>query len=259
MNPPKPDRPRLRKREILFAVTMGVIAASGAAIMLDDDGGGSSGREDAAPTEQTYQVRDFERISSIGPQDVEVTLGDAFSVRAEGFTADLEVVVENGELIIRPRNGVGSNFDELDSTMLYVTLPKLTRMHMNGSGEISLGQIAGDKFEAVIEGFPGEMRIEGLQVDEAEFTISGVGGSITAAGTAGATRVTINGIGEVQAGELQSQRAAVTVNGPGEVELAVQDEANVSVQGPGEVDIDGPARCTVSTSGNGTVSCGDQE
>lgn len=258
MNAPKPDRPRLRKREVLFAVTMGVIAATGAAILLDDDDGGSSSREDAAPTEQAYQLRDFERISSIGPQDLQVTFGDAFSVRAEGSTADLEVVVENGELVVRPRDGIGSNWNELDETTLFVTLPKLTRMHLNGSGEILLDQVTGDSFEALIEGFPGEMHIEGLQVGEAEFTING-GGTIAASGTAGATRVTINGIGEVQAGDLQSQRAAVTVRGPGDVELAVQEEANVSVLGPGEVDIDGPARCTVSTSGPGSVSCGDQD
>ena len=70
--------------------------------------------------------------------------------------------------------------------------------------------------------------------------------------------MTINGPGEVQAGELRSQTAAIEVNGPGDVELAVEQEADISVQGPGEVDIDGPARCSISTSGPGSVSCGNR-
>lgn len=248
---------RLRKREVVLAVAAGALAAGGAAMVLEVNDESDSVPVTAAE-EKTYQVGAFERISTSGPQDIEVEFGETHSVRAEGAIARLQVLVEDGELIIRPRDGMGWDWPGFDSTTLYVTLPRLTRVSLNGSGEIAIDKVRSDRFEGVIEGFGGEIEIKGLEVDQAEFTINGPG-SIAAAGTAGATRVTINGPGELQAGDLQSQTATVTVRGPGDVELAVEQEAEVSVEGPGEVDIDGPARCTVSTSGPGSVSCSGPE
>lgn len=259
MKPP-PERPRLRKREIVFAVAAGVVAAGGAALILDSDDGGPGPRHAAnEPTEMTYQLADFERISTTGPQDIEIVYGEAFAVHAEGVVNRLEVVVENGELVIRPREGIGWNWPGFDSTTIQVTMPRLTRVSLTGSGEVTIdGGFKGETFSGIIQGFPGSMQIDGLDVDQADFTINGPG-EIVAEGTARATRMTINGPGEIQAGGLQSQTAAIKVNGPGEVELAVEQEAEVSVDGPGEVDVDGPARCTISTSGPGSVSCGNQE
>jgi hypothetical protein len=255
-----PDRPRLRKREILFALTAGVVAAGGAMAILDTDGGGGNGLRSAAnePSEMTYQLANFERISTTGPQDLEITYGETFAVHADGAVSRLEVVVENGELVIRPRNGVGWDWADFDSTKVSVTMPRLTRVALTGSGEVSVDQVKGDRFSGVVQGFDGSIVVNGLEVDQAEFTINGPG-EIVAAGTARATHMTINGPGEVQAGSVRSQTATINVNGPGDVELAVEQEADVSVQGPGEVDIDGPARCTISTSGPGSVSCGNQD
>lgn len=254
-----PERPRLRKREIVFAVAAGVVAAGGAALILEGDGDGFERQvEVSQPSEMTYQLAGFERIATTGPQDVEIELGDTFSVRADGAVGRLEVAVENGELVIRPRNGIGGDWSDFDSTTVFVTMPRLTRVSLTGSGDVSIDQVRGDRFSGVVEGWAGSILVNGLQVEEAEFTINGPG-DIVAAGTARATRMTINGPGEIQAGDLRSQTAAITVNGPGDVELAVEQEANVSVQGPGEVDIDGPARCTISTAGPGSVSCGNQD
>jgi hypothetical protein len=260
MRPTDSARPRLRKREIVFAVAAGAVAAGTAALLLSDDiGPGPGNLPGVAPSEATYQLAGFERISSTGPQDVEVEFGEAFSVRAEGAVGELEVVVENGELVIRPRRGIGWNWPGLDGSRIHVTMPRLVRVALNGSGDVSVdGGFTGERFTGLIEGFAGSILVDGLAVEEAEFTINGPG-EIVAEGTARAARMTINGPGEIQAGGLQSQTAVIIVNGPGDVELAVEQEAEVSVQGPGEVDIDGPARCTISTSGPGSVSCGSED
>ena len=206
----------------MFAVAAGVVAAGGAAALILDDGGGPGPRAVVGePSEMTYQLAGFERIATTGPQDLEIEFGETFSVRADGAVSRLEVAVENGELVIRPRDGIGWDWPGFDSTKISVTMPRLTGVSLNGSGDINIGRVKGDRFSAVIEGFPGSMMIDGLEVDEAEFTISGPG-EIVAAGTARATRMTINGPGEIQAGALRSQTAAITVNGAGDVELAVE-------------------------------------
>ena len=259
MRPSPTDRPRLRKREIAFALAAGAVAAGGATLILDTGGGGPGTRTEASePKEMVYRVADFERIAATGPQDVEIEFGETFSVRADGAVSRLQVVVENGELVIRPRDGTGWEWSDFASTKIHVTMPRLTRVSLTGSGDITIDRVKGDSFSALVDGFGGSILVDGLEVDQAEFTINGPG-DIEAAGTARATRMTINGPGEIQAGELRSQTAAIKVNGPGDVELAVEQEADISVQGPGEVDIDGPARCSISTSGPGSVSCGSQD
>ena len=108
--PTPPTGRRLRKREIAFALAMGALAAGGAGALLSIEGehGGPPPRA-VAVEENTYQLGEFERISTFGPQDIEIAFGETHSVRAEGTLASLEVLVENGELIIRPRDGMGSD------------------------------------------------------------------------------------------------------------------------------------------------------
>jgi hypothetical protein len=255
--PGPPTQRRLRKREIVLAISAGALAAAAAAGILSESGeGGPPFVVVNEADERTYQLADFERISTTGPQDVEITFGETFAVRAEGATGSLEVVVEDGELIIRPRNGW--DIPGLGSTKLFVTMPTLRRIAMTGSGDVSIDQLKGDRFTGVIEGFAGDFNIEGLDVDEAEFTISGPG-DITAAGVARTTRITIEGPGEFKASDLRTERAVVMVRGPGDVQLTANSEAEVTVEGPGEVDIDGTASCTVTKSGPSSVSCGDRD
>ena len=255
---PVPQRPRLRKREILFAVAMGGLAAGGAALVLDEsnDGGAPMIVVNAAP--QTYELAPFEGISTVGPQDVVVTFGETQSVRSEGSPealGQLEVVVEDGELLIRPRNQFRFGFDwgSLRGATYHVTVPRLESVSLAGSGDIRVDRVRGDSFTGTIAG-PGEIAIADMQVDEADFRIGG-SGNVVVAGTAREAKVAIGGSGEVRAAGLRSETADISIGGSGDVALTVQDEARVSIAGSGDVDITGPASCSVTKMGSGEVSC----
>ncbi len=255
-----PERPRLRKREIVFAVAAGVVAAGGAAFLLDEGGGGPDMRPAiGGPSAMTYQVAPFEEISTVGPQDVVVTRGDEMTVRSEGSPEALsllEAVVEDGQLIIRPkdRSFGGFNWGRVASATFYVTLPQLKGVALAGSGDIRVDRVEGDSFEGSIAG-PGELSILSMEVDDADFTIGG-SGNLVAVGNARETRVSIGGSGEVRAGGLRSETASVSIGGSGDVALTVNDKADVSIAGSGDVDISGPARCSVTQMGSGNVQCG---
>ena len=257
-----PKKTGLRFREIAFAVTMGALGAGGAALLLSVDDGPSpivvAGDPAATAGRMTYMVAEFGEISSVGPQDVVVTRGDTYAVRAEGSPealALLEVVVDDGELTIRPKEQFRFGFDwsRVASATFYVTVPQLEEVSLAGSGDIRIDRIEGESFSGTIAG-PGELAIATLEVDEADFRIGG-SGNVVAAGTAREARVSIGGSGEVRAGGLLSQTASVSVGGSGNVALTVQDEAQVSIAGSGDVDISGPARCSVSRMGSGNVRC----
>ncbi len=257
MRPSQPERPRLRKREIVFAVAAGVVAAGGAALILDSDDGGPPAQAYGGTREMTYQAADFDQISTSGPQDVNVTLGDSFAVRSEGSPQaleQLEAVVVNGKLTIQPKRGFNwGNWRSLQPATFYVTLPKLEAVAVAGSGDVSIDRIEGERFDGSIAG-PGSLAIATMAVGDATFSIGGQG-DVTVAGTARNTHVAIAGTGEVQGGGLSSDTASISIGGTGDVSLTVQKEANVSIMGTGDVDISGPGRCSVTQMGTGDVTC----
>jgi hypothetical protein len=254
------ERPRLRKREIIGALSAGALAAGTAALILSDEVGSSREPVAEASDAKTYQVEDFQQISTEGSQDVEITFGETPGVRAEGAPDaldQLEVVVEDGELVIRPSNRFRGDWESLRSATFFVTVPRLERVSMAGSGDISVDRIESDTFSGEIAG-SGTLAITQMTVDSADFSIGG-SGNVSAAGTARDTRVSIGGAGEVEAAGLRSDTARVSIGGVGDVELTVNDKADISIAGQGDVEISGTARCSVSRFGIGEVSCNGVE
>jgi len=254
-----PQPARLRKREILFALAMGGLAAGGAALILDDDEdqGFTPVVAAAQGPDSLSDLAPFEAIATVGPQDVVVTYGETQSVRAEGSQdalALLEVDSEGGVLRIRPRGGGWQwAWNRLNATTYFVTVPRLRSVTLEGSGDIRIDKVEGPAFSGRIEG-SGDLSVDSLKVETAEFTISGTG-DITAAGTARDTRLSIEGPGNIRANRLRSETAFVSVEGPGDAKLTVDRLANVSLEGPGDVEINGPARCSINKDGPGDVDC----
>lgn len=258
--PTSPTRRKIRKREVVLAVTLGALAAGGAAAILD--GSSEDLRRDLVPAApQSYDLAAFDEIATLGPHRVVVTVGGAQSIRSEGpqeALGILEAVVEDGKLIIRPREGFRNRFDnsDLDSATFYVTVPKLDSVSVEGSGDVEIDRIEGASFTGSIQG-SGALAIAAIQVEKAEFSIAG-SGDVTVAGAARDAEIEIAGSGDVQARGLRSQTGSVSIAGSGDVELTVDGEADVSILGSGDVEIAGSARCTVTRVGGGDVRCGGE-
>lgn len=254
-----PQSAKLRKREIGFAVAMGALAAGAGGLWIAES------REDpilavATAGHQTYAVAPFDRISTVGPQDVIVTQGDTLSVRSDGnpaALARLEVVVDGTELKIQPKDGVGSSWGRLSGAVFHITVPRLSAIAVAGSGSVRLDRAEGERFAGSVVG-PGELTIGALKVDQAEFDLAG-SGNLIAAGTAGETRVNIAGSGEVEGRSLTSATASISIGGSGDAALKVERSARVAIMGSGDVEIIGGAKCSVSKMGSGDVRCNGEE
>jgi hypothetical protein len=186
-----------------------------------------------------------------------ITQGDAFAVRAEGPAnriKDLEAVVEDGQLIIRPREG-GPNIRLTghDDVTFHITMPRIDRIALAGSGDVEVDRVTGPSFTGVVEG-GGELVVRDLAVDRADLTVTG-SGDLAVSGSTRETSVTISGSGEVDGQGLDTARATITINGSGEASLVVADRAEVTVNGGGDVDVGGPGICAVTINGSGDVSC----
>lgn len=251
------ERPRLRKREIAFALAAGALAAGGAALVLNDDVGPDRDSEQIEDSEVNYQLADFDQVSVEGPQDVQILYAEQFKVTATGSPealGQIEAVVENGGLVIRPKEGrFSGNWGLLDDVEFTVAMPRVTRVTLAGSGDVTLDRVSGESFEGLVGG-PGTLAIDQMEVERANFTVAG-SGDLDASGNADTVAVNINGSGELHAGGLSAGEATVAIGGSGEADLTVLQAANVSITGSGEVDISGPGVCSVTRMGGGEVRC----
>lgn len=249
-------------RKLLAIISVGAIAVGGSMGAAQDGGRPVANR--------SYDVGAFEAVSMVGPHRVVISVGPAYSVRADGSQKtldDTEVVVEGGRLRIHPidddrwKRG-GSERESRDRWAHYepatfhVTLPRISAAALAGGGDMSIDRVDGDHFAGSVAG-TGQMDIAALRVDEARFSIAG-SGDLVARGSARRSRVSIAGSGNLRAREVRSDEASVSIAGSGNAALTVEDSARISVVGSGDVDIAGPARCSVSRMGGGRVHCGGE-
>lgn len=205
---------------------------------------------------RTYQVADFTGVALRGSDDVDVRVGSAFSVRAEGDPEVMEYlkIEKDGDTLkIGRRNRSGFNWGDREAKV-YVTMPRITDGSVAGSGDMTIDRAEGARFSASTAG-SGSIEVGTLAADAVVLNIAG-SGDIEAAGTAKSVKASIAGSGNVDAGKLKASGADISIAGSGSVKLDVDGNAKVSIVGSGDVDVGANATCTVSKMGSGDVRCG---
>ena len=219
-----------------------------------DRGPGIAGQRQG--TTLVYPVRDFDAVTLGGAASVDVRVGPAWSVRAEGPAeafANLRIV-RNGRSLEIGRRFEGGRRAELDKRItVHVTLPALTALTLGGSGRLSADQAGGGDFAANVGG-SGTLSIGRLKARVAEFNLGG-SGSIAAAGQVGQLEVSLGGSGRVVAPGLRADTAVVSVGGSGDVRATVAGGAQLSMAGSGSVDLGLNAGCRVGKIGSATIRC----
>lgn len=239
----------------VFAILAALsLTACGFGTGSDSDNSGVVGS--GSGTTRTYQVADFTKVALRGSDDIDVRVGSAFSVRAEG-DADvldyLKIERDGDTLKVGRRNRIGFNWGD-KSAKVFVTMPRIVEGSTAGSGDLAIDRADGAKFEAETAG-SGIVSVATLAVDAARFHIAGSGG-VRAGGTAGSVKVDIAGAGSFDARGLKAGGANIAIAGSGNVVLDVTGDAKVSIMGSGNVDLGANAHCSVSKMGSGKVTCG---
>ncbi|KQT34843.1 hypothetical protein ASG29_01415 [Sphingomonas sp. Leaf412] len=203
---------------------------------------------------RSYAVAGFSRVAAAGSDDVDVRVGPAFSVRAEGDSDVLDrlkIERDGDALKIGRRSG---NFFSSGEAKVFVTMPALSGASLAGSGDMAIDRAQGDGLKASLAG-SGNIRFAQVAVGKAEFSIAG-SGDIEAAGTAKALEVSIAGSGDVKAKDLTASQADIRIAGSGSVRATVNGPAKVRAAGSGDVDLGAGARCDTKDLGSGEVTCG---
>lgn len=243
-------------RKLFATVTIGMLATLCVPMAAaQDDAEGP-----VATMSRSYDAAGFDAVSVVGPHRVEISVGPAWSVRAEGpqrTLEDTEVEVEDGRLEIHPvEDGRWERrrWQDYQPATFHVTLPRISAASLVGSGDMRIDRVEGDEFAASVAG-SGDLDVAALRVDDARFSIAG-SGDLVARGSARRSRVSVAGSGNLRARGVTSDTAQVSIAGSGDAALTVESEAHVSIVGSGDAEIAGGARCHVSRVGSGNARCG---
>lgn len=204
---------------------------------------------------RTFPVSGFTKVELRAADDVDVRVGPAFSVRAEGAPEELdlmEIVRDRDTLKIGRRSG-GSRWGG-KGVKVFVTMPRLTAAAVGGAGDMTVDRVEGDRFAGAIAG-SGNLSVGAIRVEAAELSIAG-SGDLTGAGRTKRLQMNIAGSGDIDARQLDASEAEVSIAGSGNARARVNGPAEVNIVGSGDAELGGGARCTTNKMGSGTARCG---
>jgi hypothetical protein len=186
--------------------------------------------------DQARSVGPFNAVSNSGPISVSIEVGKAISVTASGSSEFLDALVTevaDGELRIRLKDKHLSHIK--GDPKITITLPQLTRYDMSGAGETTITRVNGEALDVSMSG----------------------AGSLKASGDVKNLKLSLSGVGSVDARGLHAENVSATVAGVGSVKVYASARIDASVGGVGSLTYYGDPK-TVNTSGGrlGSISHG---
>jgi len=209
-------------------------------------------------TTQTYDLKGFTGVEVAGPDDVTIRQGDSFSISARGRKEALdrlEIKLDGPDLKIgRKREGLSFSSRDDDDVDIAITLPRLNKVRLTGSGTIDADTVDGDAVEAVVTG-SGDLKVAKLTGKRADITVSGSGDIEIGGGTIEAGEFSVTGSGDIDADGLVATTLEVSVTGSGNVDAQATGKADIRILGSGDVTLGGGATCSTRQMGSGTATC----
>ncbi len=202
-------------------------------------------------TSQTRTVNSFDAVTVDGDLDLIVRQDTGTSVRIE---ADENLLSYITTTVSGTTLTVGSSrcLSTPGTIKVYVSMPAVRALEMDGSGKISSdGILHGDAIRCELDG-SGEID---LQVSTTALTsdLSG-SGELRLRGAATAHTTSLSGSGEIQALELATENSSVEISGSGDARVAVIRKLGAFVSGSGTIYYKGdPAEIQSEVNGSGRI------
>lgn len=239
---------------VRFAAAIAAIALF-SACGLDDDKR-SVAAKSGPDGSRSFDAKGFTGVELAGSDNVVVTRGERFSVVATGpqdILDKLEVKVVGGVLVIS-RELQMMNWGNGNNAIIAVTLPRLDKAELSGSGEMTVDAASGDAVEVVLSG-SGNLEVANVAAKALEVTLAGSGDLSIKGGKADNGEIALAGSGDVDLKGVTLTAAAISVAGSGDVDATATGTADVSVVGSGDVRLGGGAKCASSELGSGEIRC----
>jgi putative autotransporter adhesin-like protein len=180
---------------------------------------------------ETRAVEAFHAVRLNGAADVSITIGQPAQLTV---TADDNIVpvidtdVHDGVLVI----GNHESYNTQMGVKVVIVTPSLDAFELNGSGNVKIKELNGEKFSAKIRG----------------------SGDLSADGAVNRLDASISGSGDMKLGELKVKSADVSIAGSGSATVNAEESMSASISGSGDIRYKGnPSKVQSSVAGSGSV------
>ena len=199
-------------------------------------------------------VSGFDRVALSAFGEVIITQGDEESLTVEtddNLMQYIETQVRDGTLEL------GFTDDDIllrpsKSIIFRLSVIELTALDSSGAGLFEIDELDADRLEVTLSG-AGDIRMSSLTATHLAVTVSGAG-NIELAGQVKTQEINLNGLGNYNAPDLESQAATVRISGAGSATIWVYDTLDVTISGAGNVEYFGSPNVTQDISGVGKVT-----
>ena len=210
---------------------------------------GTALAHDGNKVSETRDLDTFNRIVINGSADVDITAGEAQSVKVLTESDHLDLVktdVRNNTLYISMERHrwrhTGVNLD--------ITVQDLNGVEVEGSGDFNIRNVNSDTFDIIIDG-SGDVDFSG---NSTSFKIEIDGsGDIFLSGECGSLVVDVDGSGDINAENFKCETAELTLEGSGDVDVYADQSVQVDISGSGDITIYGdPGNVRPRINGSGS-------
>lgn len=240
---------------IIAACALGLAAATAlpASTALAEKSGRSN-LDDAEPIPSSWaRTGRFSHVTLAGRDEVVVTRGDRWQIRASGSAAvlaELRFEVEDGDLLIGRR---WRRSPVEGRARIEVIAPEVDAVTLAGSGTLRVDAMNSDEVDVTVAG-SGTINIARISANRLSATIAG-SGDLEVAGRADSGRITVAGSGDMDGRQLQLGRASVSIAGSGDTRFRADGRVSASIVGSGNALVAGTTDCTQSRMGSGRLTC----
>ena len=183
-----------------------------------------AGTSMAAASTQTFDVDGFTGIEVNGHVELNVSVGEKFSVEVSGQEADMErlrVEVRDGVLhIFKERRKKGSRRGRSKGLQATISLPNLNSVQIDGMSDANIKNVDSDRFELFVDGH----------------------GDVTLTGKCGTSEINIDGHGEIEGRDFKCSNVSLNVDGHADIELYAGETLAVDIDGHADVEVYGNPR-----------------
>ncbi|MDZ7628571.1 MAG: head GIN domain-containing protein [Parvularculaceae bacterium] len=163
---------------------------------------------------RTLDLRDFDAIEIGGAYELDVIVGEDFSIELSGPSEEMarvEATIKNGALVLGSKKRLQRGDHKGVSAV--VTMPALNRISVSGVADAD---------------------ISGVKAKDFKLDLAGVG-EVNIAGGCDSLVVRVSGVGEVDAQSLQCKSVDVKVAGIGEARVYASESVAAEVSGMGSI------------------------
>lgn len=173
---------------------------------------------EAKTAQEPRKLASFSKVKANGSSDVYIKVGPKQSVVVHAEDDELGQIkteVRNGELKVW-RESRGRRFGN-HSAHVVISVPALTRLESNGSGDAEVENMKAKEFTLVQQG-SGDVSIDG-SCDEIDITSQGSGDLESSKLLCGQVEVRLRGSGDMELGQVKATRIELDAVGSGDVTM----------------------------------------